>query len=74
MENMGKTKFREIYDALPPKTSVAPKSEFVREMASLCKVHTSTVRCWLAGTQRPDALRTSILAKCLGVPEDVLFS
>lgn len=71
---MEKTKFRQIYDALPPRSNVAPKSDFVREMASLCKVHTATVRCWLAGTQRPDALRTSILAKRLGVPEDELFA
>lgn len=71
-----KTKFRQIYDKLPACTVVkkAPKSEWVRRMADLCRVHPTTVRCWIAGTQKPDSLRISILAKELRVPENELFN
>lgn len=54
-KNMGKSRFRQIYDALPTKAPVAPKTAFVREVAELCKVSEKTVRCWLAGAQKPDA-------------------
>ncbi len=73
MEHSKKTRFRQIYDALPSKAPIAPKSAFVKEIAALVKVHETTVRCWIAGTQKPDALKTSIIAKHLGVPENELF-
>lgn len=73
MEHSKKTRFRQIYDALPPKAPIAPKSAFVKEIAALVKVHETTVRCWIAGTQKPDALKTSIIAEHLGVPENELF-
>ncbi len=73
MEHSKKTRFRQIYDALPSKAPIAPKSAFVKEIAALVKVHETTVRCWIAGTQKPDALKTSIIAKRLGVPENELF-
>ena len=69
-----KNQFRKIYDKLPPRTVKAPKSEFIKEISELCKVAPVTVRCWLAGTQKPDALRTSLIAKKLGVPENELFN
>lgn len=67
MENKKKTKFRQFYDALPPKAEIAPKTAFVKKIAALCKVHEVTVRCWIAGTQKPDALKTSIISKELGI-------
>lgn len=70
---MAKTRFRQIYDALPPKSEVAPKTAFVRHIASLCRVTEITVRCWLAGTQKPDKLKISLIAKELKVPEKELF-
>lgn len=73
MENQKKNQFRQIYDALPARTTVAPKARWVEKIAELCKVSTKTVRCWLAGVQKPDALRTEIISKYLGVPEDQLF-
>lgn len=73
METSKKTKFRQIYDALPPKTDVAPKTKFIRRIAELCKVHEVTVRCWIAGAQKPDKLKISLIAKELGVPENELF-
>lgn len=74
MKNKKKTKFSQFYNALPPKAEVAPKTAFVRKMAALCRVHVVTVRCWIAGTQKPDALKTSIIAKELGIPENELFN
>lgn len=71
---MGKSTFRKIYDKLPAQKRVAPKTEWINRMAEITMVHPVTVRCWLAGTQKPDALKTSILAKELGVPEDELFN
>lgn len=70
---MAKNRFREHYDALPPKAPKAPKSAFVDEIADLCKVHPATVRCWIYGTQKPDALRRSLIAKHLNIPENELF-
>ena len=74
MENKKKTRFRQFYDALPPKAEVAPKTAFVKKIAALCKVHEVTVRCWIAGTQKPDALKTSIISKELGIPDKGYFS
>ncbi len=71
---MGKTKFRQYYDALPPRTEVAPKSDFVKRIAGLCMVSEKTVRCWLAGAQRPNALCTRLIAKELGIAEEELFN
>lgn len=69
-----KSTFRKIYDRLPNRKVEAPKADFVRRMAEICKVHPTTVRCWLAGTQKPDALKISIISKELGVPENELFN
>lgn len=71
---MKKSTFRKIYDKLPSQKVVAPKTEWIKRMAGICKVHPTTVRCWLAGTQKPDALRISLLSKELGVPENELFN
>lgn len=66
-------KFKEIYDALPKRTDKTPKMEFVENIARLCMVSNMTVRCWLSGVQKPDALRQSIISKELGVPAAELF-
>ena len=71
---MKKTKFRQYYDKLPPRTEIAPKSDFVRKIAKLCMVSEKTVRSWLAGTQKPNPLCTSIIAKELGINENELFN
>lgn len=66
-------KFKEIYDGLPKRTTKTPKGEFVENIARICMVSDVTVRCWLSGTQKPDALRQSIISKELGVPATELF-
>lgn len=70
---MGKSKFRQIYESLPARAAKAPKTVWVEKMAKLCMVSETTVRCWIYGTQKPDALKLSILSKELGVPAHELF-
>ena len=70
---IGEKSFRDIYDSLGDKTIRAPKKEFINEIATLLMVSTKTIRGYIAGAYQPDALRKAMLAKHLGVPEDVLF-
>lgn len=66
--------FRQIYNDLPGRASVkCPKTRFVERIAEITMKSTKTVRCWLAGTQYPDALSTSMIEKELGVPGEYLF-
>ena len=62
------------YDALPDrKISKAPKSAFVDRIAEITMKSTKTIRCWLAGTQKPDALAQAMIEKELGIPASELF-
>ena len=70
---MKKSKFREMYDQLPESTHVAPKTEWIKKIAQICLVHPTTVRCWLAGTQQPDALKKKLISDELKVPVEQLF-
>lgn len=74
IEYMGKTKFRSYYDDLPDRKVEAPKNLFIKRISELCRVHPTTVRCWVYGKQRPDDLRKSIIAKEIGIPEQELFN
>ncbi|MDH6307983.1 hypothetical protein M2451_002502 [Dysgonomonas sp. PFB1-18] len=66
--------FAQIYKGLPERTEVkAPKTAFVERIAEITKKSTKTVRCWIAGVQRPDALCQSLIEKELGVPGEYLF-
>jgi transcriptional regulator with XRE-family HTH domain len=65
--------FRCYYDTLGDRTVVAPKRDFVKEMAELCMVSTKTIRGYLAGTYQPDALRKKIISEKLGISEEQLF-
>lgn len=66
--------FSQMYKALPERSSVStPKSEFVKRAAALTKKSEKTIRCWIAGTQKPDALAQSILEKEYNVPATYLF-
>ncbi|MCM1022403.1 MAG: helix-turn-helix domain-containing protein [Muribaculaceae bacterium] len=67
-----KPTFGELYKALPEPPK-APKQAFVEEIASLCKCSQQTVRMWIQGTQRPDALKRSLIAERLGYSEEQLF-
>lgn len=65
-------RFGEFYQKLPslPK---APKQAFVEAIAELCRVSQQTVRMWVAGVQRPDALKQEHIAAYMGVPVETLF-
>ena len=66
--------FRQIYKELPSKGVITPpKKAFILRIAGLTKKSTQTVRCWLAGAQRPDALTRSIIEKELNIPSEILF-
>lgn len=66
--------FRGIYDSLPERRVVkAPKSAFVDRIAAITMKHPNTVRCWLSGAQKPDALSRAMIEKDLGVPASELF-
>ncbi len=70
---MAKSTLRQFYDGLPERSVSAPKADFVRKVASECRVSEITVRAWIYGTQKPDSLRTSIVAKLIGVKENEVF-
>ena len=66
--------FIQIYKGLPERSAVkAPKTEFVEEIAALCMCSTKTVRMWIHGVQKPDALKQKMISDKLGVPADILF-
>lgn len=71
---MEKSRFRQYYDSLPERNVIAPKANFVRDIAELCKVNPATVRMWLYGQQKPDALKQAIIADKIGVPASELFN
>ena len=66
--------FTQMYKNLPERSSIkAPKTEFVEKVAKITKKSVKTVRCWIAGTQKPDALAQSVLEKEFKVPAKYLF-
>lgn len=72
-DGKAKMTFRCYYDTLGERKVVAPKKDFVEEMAELCMVSTKTIRGYLAGSYQPDALRKKLISEKLGIPEDRLF-
>lgn len=69
------TRFRKHYDELPDeRVLITPKREWIDKVADKCKVSPVTVKCWLYGEQRPDALRLSILAKMIGCKPEEVFA
>lgn len=70
---MSKAGLRQCYDALPKRAPKAPRVAFVEHIAKVCRVHPNTVRYWIYGYQKPDALRKELLSKELGIPEEELF-
>lgn len=66
--------FVQIYKGLPERKEVkAPKTAFVERVAGITKKSTKTVRCWIAGTQTPDALTQDVLEKDFKIPAIILF-
>lgn len=70
----GYCSFSQIYKDLPERNVVvAPKTQFINKVAALTKKSTKTVRCWIAGSQVPDALTKDVLEKEFKIPANVLF-
>ncbi|MDP2235022.1 MAG: helix-turn-helix transcriptional regulator [Bacteroidales bacterium] len=68
-----KLTFRGQYFSLPSNSEESPKAKFIREVAELCMVSPTTVRCWIAGMYKPDALKIKLIAENLGVEPEILF-
>ena len=64
--------FAERYKALPNR-ACAPKTKFVREISELCMCSQQTVRMWIQGVQKPDALKQKTISEYMGVPVGELF-
>lgn len=70
----GYQSFTQIYKSLPERNVVkAPKTEFVERIANITKKSPKTVRCWIAGTQVPDALTQDVLEREFKIPATFLF-
>lgn len=70
MNQEGQKTFREIYKTMD---NMPPKLAFVKRIAEVTMKSETTVRCWLAGSQQPDALGQSVIEKELGISADILF-
>lgn len=66
-----KKTFKELYDER--KNKPTPAQEFIAEVASITHRTETTVRLWLCGQQKPDALACSIIAEHFDVPAEGLF-
>lgn len=72
-EKEEKMTFRGYYFSIKNDKKETEKDVFIREIAEACYVSPSTVRCWIAGTYRPDPLKQSIIASKLGSSPKLLF-
>jgi hypothetical protein len=67
------TTFREHYQSIPSKKAVTPKQKFIDDICEATKKCEKTVRCWIAETQKPDALARSIISERLKISTKELF-
>jgi hypothetical protein len=67
------TTFREHYQSIPNKKAVTPKQKFIDDICAATKKCEKTVRCWIAETQKPDALARSIISEKLNICAGDLF-
>ena len=64
--------FSEWYMAFR-RRACAPLSMFVRDICVLCMCCQQTVRLWILGVQKPDALKQKTISEYMGVPVGELF-
>lgn len=63
---------KEYYENLPH--SSAPKQEFVRELATACKVTETAVRNWIKGRARPaEQEHVDYISQVTKIPAEELF-
>ena len=67
--------FKAIYaqERAKDKGHPIPSRMFIENIAKMTRRSSTTVKCWLYGTQTPDALAMSILVKKFGISENELF-
>lgn len=68
-----KLTFRGQYFSIDEKQAESPKAKFIREISELCLVSETTVRCWIAGEYKPDAIKAKLIGEKLGVEPQILF-
>lgn len=69
---MDKKTFKQLYDE--QKNKPTPAQEFIAEVAQITHKTEGTVKMWLCGQQKPDALAQSIIAEHFGVDVKYLFN
>ncbi|MEI6755026.1 MAG: XRE family transcriptional regulator [Paludibacter sp.] len=61
------------YQNLPEQ--IAPKTDFIREIAEKCEVGEPTVRLWVKGKTKPaNPEHVKVISTVTGIPEEMLFS
>lgn len=68
---MCKKSFHELYSE--QKNKKTPAQEFISEVARITHRTETTVKMWLSGQQKPDALVCSIIAEHFSVEVSSLF-
>ncbi len=64
---------KSYYQNLPERS--APKSEFVRKLATMCGVGEPAVRLWIAGKSKPAKKEHyDVISKLTGIDKDKLFT
>jgi hypothetical protein len=62
----------DYYESLPK--PVAPKTDFIKRIASLCNVDDQTVRFWIKKSTKPNnPNHLDILSEETGIPVEKLF-
>lgn len=64
--------FRELYMNLPEK-DISPKQKFINDIVDVTVKAEGTVRAWITGSQKPDALTQRQIAEYIGKPAEELF-
>lgn len=68
---MARKTFKEFYEQV--KNQPTPAQEFINKIAELTCSNEVTVRMWIGGRQRPNALAQRVLAEHFGTTPDALF-
>lgn len=63
---------KELYEEI--EVPANPQMAFIRYVSELTHKSELTVRLWIKGTHKPDALTIKVLAEALNVDPDTLFS
>lgn len=71
MDRPIKMSFKDLY--LQEKEKPTPAQSFIEEIAELTKRSTNTVRMWIQGKQKPDALAQTQIAERFNIDVSSLF-